>query len=67
MYIDPRVKYWLFLPIVRKLGISGQTSEKYSNVKFHKNSFNGNQFVPCGQTEGHYEATSRFSQFCEIA
>jgi len=25
----------------------------------------GNLIVPCGQPEGHDEATNRFSQFCE--
>jgi len=36
-----------------KLEFSGQTFEKYSNIKFHENPSHGSPVVPCGgQTEG---------------
>jgi len=41
--------------------------EKSSNIKFHENSSSGSQVVPCGRTEKHDEANSRFSKFCEGA
>jgi len=50
-----------------KLEFSQQISEKYSNIKFHENPSSGSPVVPCGQTDGHDEADSRFSQFCESA
>jgi hypothetical protein len=58
--------------IVMKLDISRQTFEKYSNTKFHENSFLGAQlFRTHGrtdkQTNGHVETNSRFSQYCESA
>jgi hypothetical protein len=46
---------------------SGQILEKYQNVKFYENPPSGSRVVPCGRTEGHNEANSRFSQFCERA
>jgi hypothetical protein len=40
-------------------------------MKFHQNPSNGSRVVPFrqmdGQTDGHDEANSRFSQFCERA
>jgi len=48
-----------------KLELSRQILEKHSNVKFRKNPSSGSRVVPCGQTERHDEANSRFSQFCE--
>jgi hypothetical protein len=33
------------------------------NIKFDENSFSGSRVVPCGQTDRHDEANSRFSQF----
>jgi hypothetical protein len=41
--------------------------KKHSNVNFNKIPSSGNGVVPCGQTDGHDEANSRFSQFCESA
>ena len=45
------------------------SSCKLPNIKFHKNPLRGSTIVPCGRTDGrtHYEASSRFSQFCERA
>jgi hypothetical protein len=41
--------------------------EKYSNIKFHENPSSGSRVVPCGRTDGHDEANSRFLQFRESA
>ena len=38
-------------------------SKTSSNIKFHHNPFFGRR-VPCGRTDEHDEANSRFSQFC---
>ena len=54
-------------PILIKLEFSRQTSEKYSNIKFHENPSSGNRVVPCGRTHRHDKANSHFSQFCERA
>ena len=54
-------------PIVMKLEFSRQILEKYSNINFHGNPSSESLVVPCGQTEGHDKANSRFSQFCESA
>ena len=35
-----------------KLEFSGQSFDKYLNIKFHENSFSGSLVVPCGRTEG---------------
>ena len=44
-----------------KLPIYGNTFEKYSNIKFHKNPSNGSRFVPCGhKQERHGAANSLF-------
>jgi hypothetical protein len=64
--------------ILMKLEISRQVFEKYSNTKFHENqpsrslifhkiSSGGIRVVPCGRTDRHNEANSRFSQFYERA
>jgi hypothetical protein len=58
-----RFLYW----ILKVLEFSRQIFEKVSNVKFNQNPSNGSRDVPCGRTDGHYEANSRFSQFCERA
>jgi hypothetical protein len=46
---------------------SRQTFGKYLTIKFNKNPTIGNRLVPCGRTDGHYEANSRFPQFCKRA
>jgi hypothetical protein len=48
-----------------KLEVSRYMFEKSSNIKFHKNPSSGSRDVPCGWTDGHDEANSRFSQFRE--
>ena len=40
---------------------SWQSFEKNSNIKFHQNPSSGSRVVPCGRTDGHDEAESRFS------
>jgi len=50
-----------------KLEFSQQIFEKYSNIKFYENPFSGSRVVLCGWKDGHDEANSRFSQFCERA
>jgi len=50
-----------------KLEISRQIFEQCSNIEFHQNPSSGSGVVPCGQTDRHAEANSRFSQFCERA
>jgi len=48
-----------------KLEYSGQTFEKYSNIEFNENLSSRRRAVPCGRTDRHDEANSRFSLFCE--
>jgi len=48
-----------------KLEFFQQIFEKYPNIKFHKNMSSGSRVLPCGQTDRHGAAESRFSQFCE--
>jgi len=50
-----------------KLELSRQIFKKYSNIEFRENPFSGNQVVPCGRTDRHYEGKSCFSQFCKYA
>jgi hypothetical protein len=50
-----------------KTAFSKQFFEKYSNVKGHENPPSVSRVVPCGQTDTHDEANSRFSQFRERA
>jgi len=50
-----------------KVEVSRHIFGKSSNIKFHKNPSSGSRAVPCGRTEGHDEANSRFSQFRERA
>ena len=54
-------------PILMKLVFYRYVFEKSSNVKFHGNTSSGSRAVPCGRTDRHDEANSRFSQFCERA
>jgi hypothetical protein len=52
-----------------KLEFSGQSFGKYEDMEFHENLSRGSGVVPCGRTDRnrHYEANSRFLQFCERA
>jgi len=43
------------------MGIFG----KPLSIKFHEKQSNGSRVVPCGQTDRHDEANSRFPLFCE--
>ena len=50
-----------------KLEFSHQNFEnKSSDIKLHQNPSSGSR-VPCGQTDGHDEVNSRFSQYYERA
>ena len=55
----------------KKLEFSRQIFEKYSNIKFDKDSPSWSPAAPCRRTDGqanrHEEADSRFSQFLESA
>jgi hypothetical protein len=53
------------LPILMILVIPQRIFEKFSYIKFHENPSTEDQVVPCGQTDGHDEASSGFSQFYE--
>ena len=66
-YIGLHVKYPCSRPVLMKLEFSRQVFEKSSNIKFHEIPSNGSRVVPCGRTDRHDEANSRFSQFCESA
>jgi len=59
--------YWSPCEVLMKFEFSLQICEKYSNLKFHENPSSDSRYVPCGQTDRHDEANSRFSQFCESA
>jgi hypothetical protein len=51
-----------------KLGLSGKIFEKYSYIKILKIRPLGTELLLAGRgTDGHGEANSRFSQFCERA
>jgi hypothetical protein len=43
-----------------KLEFSRQIFEQTSNIKFYENPSIGSRVVPCGQTDRHDEANSRF-------
>ena len=51
MYIALHVKYRLFLSGFYETGVSRQTSEKYSNIIFREDPFNGSRVIPSGQTD----------------
>jgi len=65
IYIDLHAKYRYSCPVLMKLEFSGQIFEKCSNIKFHESPSSKSRVVPCGQTDRHAEANSRFSQFYE--
>jgi len=50
-----------------KLEFSQQISEKYSNIKFHKNLSSGSRVVPCGKTEGQTDMTKLTVAFRKFA
>jgi hypothetical protein len=49
--------------IILYIEFSWQIFEKCSNIKFNENPYSVSRVVPCGQTDRHDEANSRFSQF----
>jgi len=62
---DLHVKYALFLSDFNEnLNFLDGFFEKSWNILFHENPSGGRRVVPCGRTDGHHEANSRFSQFC---
>jgi hypothetical protein len=64
MYIGRHVKYPLFLSHLMKFEFSQQSTEIYSNIKFHKNRPVAAEFFHGeGQTHRYYEANSRFCNF----
>jgi len=62
-HIGLHVQYPLLLLILMKISL--QILEKYANIKFNENTSNGSRVDPCGETDRHDEANSRFSQFWE--
>jgi hypothetical protein len=48
-----------------KLEFSQHILEQIWNMKFYQNQSKGSRVVPCGQTNGHDEADSRFPKFYE--
>jgi len=48
---------------INETRISRQLFEKYSNIKFNENSSGGSRIIPCGRTERHDKANSRFSRW----
>ena len=64
MYIGLHVKYRLLWSDLKKKSIFFPTDfrKKNSNIKFHENPSSGSRVVPCGQTDRHDDANSRFSQ-----
>ena len=65
IHISVFIKGRLFFPISVKLEFYRRLFEKYSDIKFHEKPSSGSRVVPCGQTDRHDAANSRFSQFCE--
>jgi len=59
MYACLHVKYPLFLSDFNEMWIL----KKCSNTNFYVNMSGGSRVVPCGRTDRHDEADSRFSQF----
>ena len=53
--------------ILMKRDFARQFFEKYSNIQFNENPSSGSRVVPCGRTDRHDEANSRFSKFRERA
>jgi len=67
MNIVLRAKYRLFLSDVNKLEFSRNILGKHSNIKFHENQSTRNRVVPCGQSDRHDKANTRFWQCFERA
>ena len=53
--------------ILMKLELSRQIFEKYPNIKFHENPFDGSRVVPCGQTGKQTDMTELIVAFRNFA
>jgi len=62
MYVGLHVNYQLLSYLI-KLEFSRQIFEKYSNMKFHENSFSGSRVVPSGPTDGRTDMTKLIIAF----
>jgi len=51
----------ILVQIVMKLEYCRQIFEKLSNFKFYENPSSGSRVVPCGRTDRHDEANSRYA------
>ena len=62
-------KYPLFLSDFNETCIFSRDFRESLNIKSNQKASSGNRVVPCrwteGRTDGHDEANSLFSQFCE--
>jgi hypothetical protein len=67
MYEDFHAKNAYSCQFLIKLEFSRQSFVKYSNIEFHEIPFSVSPIIPCGQTDGHDEANSRFSQLFQSA
>ena len=65
MYVGLHVSTQCSRPILIKLEFSQQIFENYTNTKFYEIRPVEAEFFPCGQTDRHDKANSRFWQFCE--
>jgi hypothetical protein len=65
MYINRHVNYPLLKSDFNETRIFPTDFSR--NIKFNGNLSSGSRLFPCGQTERHGEANSRFSQFCQPA
>jgi hypothetical protein len=63
LYIGLHVNYPFFLSDFTETWFSRHIFEKYSNIKFHGNRFNGSRVVPCRQTDSHDEANNSYRNF----
>jgi len=53
--------------ILMNLQFSRKSFEKYSNTKFHENSFSGSRVVPCGRTDRQTDTTKLIVAFRNFA
>jgi hypothetical protein len=61
------VKYPLFFQILIKLDFSQPILENYANIKFHENTSNENQTVPCGPSAGQTDMMKAIVAFHRFA
>jgi hypothetical protein len=58
MFIGLDVKYRYSCQILMEIEFSCQIFEKYSDLKFFENLFNGSRVVQCGRTDGRTDMTN---------